>query len=379
MTDAKTPWHLPFKARFTLISKITITHVAKSKCKLAIHTAITWQSPQPFLIAPLITKRALEDLSTDALDLIDICSDQVRRLGAHSRTRKAITIFGPVGQLTSPLSLGPLPRSPTAPRIARHTLPSLVSELLLSLLESVLSTLMLAVISLLRLTAKTISAHTLLLLALALSLSLNTLSANLAAQSWWSDRRAVRFMARMGVGPDTVMAKAVYVRDMVEVSSPGALAGETNSTKLGTRSLPAYLRPAPSNGGGATEAEAENESPNPCYDAFAALLDSAMTGHSAAHLGHTQRSRWIDARDGIARKRHDLLVGLRMVDAVEREVVRAGWEEWIEDEAGRCEATEGLIMSADGEEGQGAVMDEVRAWYREYCGSCVRERGRYDL
>lgn len=42
ITDRKAPWYLPYSQDFTLLSKIVITHVAKSRCKLAIFTKVDW-------------------------------------------------------------------------------------------------------------------------------------------------------------------------------------------------------------------------------------------------------------------------------------------------------------------------------------------------
>lgn len=42
VVDKRTPWHLPFKNHFRLVGKIVITHISKSRCKLAIFTAIDW-------------------------------------------------------------------------------------------------------------------------------------------------------------------------------------------------------------------------------------------------------------------------------------------------------------------------------------------------
>lgn len=44
VTDRKTPWHLPYSQDFQLLSKIVITHVAKSKCRLAIYIKVDWAS-----------------------------------------------------------------------------------------------------------------------------------------------------------------------------------------------------------------------------------------------------------------------------------------------------------------------------------------------
>ena len=62
VTDKKTPWHLPYHKDFMLVSVIVITHVAKSKCKLAIYTKVGWSK------APAFSKSMKFPLST--LDII---------------------------------------------------------------------------------------------------------------------------------------------------------------------------------------------------------------------------------------------------------------------------------------------------------------------
>ena len=48
VTDRKTPWHLPYRQSFTLLSKIVITHVTKSRCRLAIYVQVDWLKPPGF-------------------------------------------------------------------------------------------------------------------------------------------------------------------------------------------------------------------------------------------------------------------------------------------------------------------------------------------
>lgn len=45
VTDKKTPWHLPKHNDFMLVSKVVITHVAKSKCKMTIYIRVDWSKP----------------------------------------------------------------------------------------------------------------------------------------------------------------------------------------------------------------------------------------------------------------------------------------------------------------------------------------------
>ena len=44
VTDRKTPWALPYAKHLSLLTKIVITHCAKSKCRLTIYTRVDWQS-----------------------------------------------------------------------------------------------------------------------------------------------------------------------------------------------------------------------------------------------------------------------------------------------------------------------------------------------
>jgi hypothetical protein len=48
LTDRRTPWSLPSSPKFSLVSKMVITHVAKSQCKLSIFTKVDWKE-QPLL------------------------------------------------------------------------------------------------------------------------------------------------------------------------------------------------------------------------------------------------------------------------------------------------------------------------------------------
>jgi hypothetical protein len=48
LTDRRTPWSLPSSQNFSLVSKIVITHVAKSQCKLSIYTKVDWKE-QPLM------------------------------------------------------------------------------------------------------------------------------------------------------------------------------------------------------------------------------------------------------------------------------------------------------------------------------------------
>ena len=74
-------------------------------------------------------------------------------------------------------------------------------------------------------------------------------------------------------------------------------------------------------------------------------------------------------RQRLGRHRHELLVGLRVVDRIEREVVKSEWEGWVREEAGRCRIVEHM----------GVVDDRNGTGYEDYCLSCEDEVSRLSV
>jgi hypothetical protein len=200
-----------------LVTKIVITHVAKTKCKLAIYTKVEW-SKAPAFSKGLVERQALDDLDLDAMDLVDVISDQVRKLGPQSRTKKAIHIFGHVGKQTS-VSLFAAGESGLSkrPQIKQRTLTSMVFETTSSLAESVASSLMIWAFAALKTIWSVCSANSIILSLLALSMFTNLFLSGKDTSEWWNERRAAKFMNRIGVGPNLMMSKAVYLKDLDDV------------------------------------------------------------------------------------------------------------------------------------------------------------------
>ncbi|OAF55262.1 SNF1-interacting protein [Pseudogymnoascus destructans] len=363
VSDYKTPWHLPHHAYFKLVKKIVITYVAKSRCKLAIFTAVQW-SHAPAFSKGLVERQATDDLDLDALDLADLVADQVRKLGPSARTSKAVQIFGHVGQQTS-VSLfssadGALP---SRHAIKQRTLGTMVWERTSSFLETAVSVIMMWTFALLRKAWSVASANSILLSLLALSVLANVFMSGKDASEWWTERGAARYMARLGVGPNTMMSKAVFIADLEDAVRVGW----------------------------------ESREESPCYSTFLTLTNttdldapfSASHSPSHSHSSYTPNSplvirsksstasarRLLTARQSLATQRFDLLVALRVVNRVERAVVQAEWEEWVRGEGGRCEALRRRVGSGGG---KGEVGKEALEWMfggedGGYCGSCWRE------
>ena len=145
-------------------------------------------------------------------------ADQVRYFAsAHGRTKKAIQIFGPVGlQTQSSLFAGndaPL-KAQLRRRMRRRTLTALTFESLGSLLESVASSAMQVAFDFVRWTWKTIDANMVLLALLAMSVVINAIFSSKDTSKWWRERKAGKFMVRLGIGPDLTMSKAIYLHEL---------------------------------------------------------------------------------------------------------------------------------------------------------------------
>ncbi|KAI9679749.1 MAG: SNF1-interacting protein [Caeruleum heppii] len=364
IADEKTPWYLPHHQDFRLLTKIVITHVAKSRCKLAIYTSLMW-SRQPLTFRGMIESQALHDLDIEARDLADVVTDQVRRLGPRSRTAKAIQIFGHVGHhsdTTMSPSINPgdgvtiqlLPSTlgkPRRPPRRRRTLTHLLLESLYSVTESIVSQFMIALFGFVRKLYKISSAHVFILALLGLSVLGNLLGSSRGVGQWWSERAAARFMGRLGVGPDLSMGRQVWLSDVLDDL------GSTNGT---------------------TTAGLED---NACYATFRSLISATSPPPSSASAsGHVATKMHRRTLSRLANQRHDILVALRVINTIEREVSRAAWESWAMAEVGKCQGLKQLVGSEDGGPKDGGANqvtmghkrdpEKIREWLEGYCGSC---------
>ena len=358
VSDRKTPWHLPNRKDFSLLSKVVITHVAKSKCKLAIYTKVDWATSKLPLASGMIKRAALQDMKTDALDLTDVLSDQVRRLvGVHGRTKKAVNIFGLVGQQTQ-VSEFAGSESPLNARLRRsrkrRTLTSIVLYNLGSLAETIAASVLQIIGNCIQWGWKTVTANSLILALLTFSIVGNLVFSSRNTSEWWRERRASRFMSKLGVGSDRTMSKAVYISDIGDL------------TVMDTSSSSSTL-----DGSGSS-----------CRNTFDNIMnlsespDSGSLGIASTRISHEPRAdRLKRTRQNLGSRRHDLLVAMRVVNSIEREVLKAEWEAWLVEENARC-LDLGSMLRKNKTNLEGEKRMEVARWHEIYCGSCERESAR---
>lgn len=228
VTHIKTPWHLPHSQAFRLVTKVVITHLAKSKCKLAVYTKADWSAAPPFA-KNMVQRQALGDAANDAEELAEAATEQVRKLGPHSRTKRAIQVYGNVGQQTAAVVFSPDAGAGAEAAAQRAVRPRTLTDMLLetgrSFLSSAITSVMMWAFAVVRRLFKIVSANRVILVLLAASAAYNLVVISQAGASWWVERRSARYMARLGVGPNLMMSRAIYLADLDEAAGARGLAG----------------------------------------------------------------------------------------------------------------------------------------------------------
>ncbi|KAK0621352.1 PH domain-containing protein [Bombardia bombarda] len=377
VTHIKTPWHLPHSNAFKLVTKVVITHVTKSRCKLAVFTKVDW-SKAPAFAKSMVQRQALGDAANDAEELAEVATDQVRKLGPHSRTKRAIQVYGNIGHQTQVVVFAPAAtgdgadgarKAPIRPR----TLTDMLVETGRSFMESAITSVMMWAFAAVRRLFKIVTANRLILVLLALSAAYNVIVVSQSSSAWWAERRAAKYMSRIGVGPNLVMSKAIYIADLEEAAQ-GSSVG--------------VVRPVGSQ----------------CYDTFQAIVnttdpDAPYTEAGRGFMSSTSKAtarRLRRTRQRLGSYRHDLLVAMRVVNGIETEMLQSEWENWLADEGARCEQARTMLHLGEGEgqaqgqaqsvlkgdvdDGEGGESekkrrrDALQGWYEEYCGSCESDQ-----
>ncbi|KAL5420289.1 hypothetical protein PMIN03_000115 [Paraphaeosphaeria minitans] len=348
VADRKAPWYLPGHDRFILLSKIVVSHVSKSRCKLAIYTKIDW-ARNPRFVKKLIERQGLQDMELEAQDLLDVVNDQVAKLGHNRNTGKVTSIFGQIGVATETVQVTaqdiPPPNRPRKFKLRPQTTGSFVAQFIGNIIVSIFSTLMSWILAVFAGLGKVISAHKLLVILLIISGGANLFHTSRDSWLWWNERNAANFMSRLGVGPTTVMSRSVYLRDLEESFV------NVNDTGMALH-LPA------------------DAATNKCHQTFTSLLTDPSTKPSTPLSPSIHAPRRLHrTRQNLGSHRHDLLVALRVVNRIEKEVVEAEYENWLLGETHKCQRVATML----GEDGR--KSKEVEGWVKGYCGDCESALG----
>ncbi|KAF2151055.1 hypothetical protein K461DRAFT_165751 [Myriangium duriaei CBS 260.36] len=363
VTSTKVLVNYPMSDRFFFIIKYVITHAAKSQCRLAVFHKIVWAHDTPLKRSKgLIERLARNNLEYEANELVSLAMEQVAKLGPNSNTNKAIHIFGHIGHATQPVHItaSDLPAYPGASskrKMRKYTLFSIYRHEAFRHVYKVLSIIFDVFDALMKFAMSTFSAHTVLVLLLAFSFTFNSWHSYRDSLTWWHERRATKFMARLGVRNNEAISRHIYIHDFEDLlERPTELNITTNVVS--------------------------SPSARSCRIAFNEILVSHDTGlfEKSARAVRAEK-RLHGTRDTLAGYRHDLLVALKVVNKVEKEVIRSAWEEWLLEESMKCKRMT-MLLAADGRKSAGArtngkattqPLKEISKELDSYCRGCREE------
>jgi hypothetical protein len=228
MTERKTAWFLPMNNFFTLVLKIVITHVTKSHCKLTLFTRLDW-SQTPFIGRGLIEHQANAFLESYAVSLADITSEQAARLGVQGGlgARRAANVFGPIGVNDQAIILqaSDLPPADLKGRrlLKYRPLPRMVMYAIRRVVITYFFVIIGWTFQIVEWVFGMVKANRVILLALIASLGFNMFFSSKDSWAWWQERKAGNYMSRLGVGPNAVMGRTVWLKDVEQFSQTGGL------------------------------------------------------------------------------------------------------------------------------------------------------------
>lgn len=366
VSDKKTPWYLPGHERFILHSKVVITHVHKARCKLAIYSKVDWKR-NPRFAKKLIERQGLQDMELEAQDLVDVVNDQVARLGHNRNTAKVTNIFGLIGVQTQAVQLTaqdiPPPNRPRKFKLRPQTTGSFIAQFVGNVIVSIISTIMSWILAIFAGLGNVVSTHKLLVGLLVLSGGANFIYTSKEGWASWNERSAVKYMSRLGVKPSISMTRSVYLADIEQSFLNPNETGIGLSVPLGSSADNKwYVVPHACVHGLRTPIDHNS------HQTFTHLLHNPSSSPSTNSplKPSTQSTRRLHrTRQNLGSHRHDLLVALRVVNRIEKEVVEAEYENWLLDETHKCDRVGKMIESSSkGKE------KEVEAWVEGYCGDC---------
>ncbi|KAK9241465.1 hypothetical protein V1525DRAFT_352136 [Lipomyces kononenkoae] len=369
VVDTHTPWNLPAADLFSQINRYVISYVSKSKCKLTIWSSTEWTISTP-VVQAFVQGPALDDLAGDAETLGMLINSDVRSLGVHGRTSKSIQLYGQVGKSTEPVENTVkdsqiLPLQDKGRRMiffSRRSFAYLVFKSVYRLLGLGITNIL---VMLFRAMGKVLSLAdgNWLILGIGLgSVLLNIFLAQLSAVAFWTERRAYNTLNEIGVRPNGILAKAVYLKDLNDYISGGtALAvNPAGACYSKFRSLSEFLTP----------------------DSPIEFVDASYSNDITQDVA---RRIWM-ARQKAGIERHQHIVALRVISKMEEELVSAEWSNWLHSEHMRCvellsretllNKDAGLHSMVVGTPDLGNMNMNATEWetvIREYCQSCDDE------
>ncbi|KAK9470660.1 uncharacterized protein V1510DRAFT_422401 [Dipodascopsis tothii] len=381
--DRRTPWNLPCAESFYQVNRYVITFVSRSTSRLAVWSGTEWRRQRPVLRA-LLRGIALDGMESDARIVGQLVTSKVRKMGVRGRTSKAILLYGQVGHSTAPAKvderglLKSLQDKDGRRVVFTHrSFGYLMVEKVVTMVEAGILNAIVVLVRSGQQVWSFFNGHWFIISVALVSLLLNGLLSSRASVAFWNERRANEMVSSLGVRPNGVLAKGVYLKDLDEYLSAGVdLAVDPHGR---------------------------------CYNKFRSTAETLvvgsplefMEGHYASSTHDSSMTRkmarrvWTQ-REKLSVQRHQYIVAIRMLNRLEKELLRAEWTNWLDSEHARCTmlrsnrkvlaaAKTAALANGPGDlldgEGSNRTAADIEALILDYCTSCDTEYrdGRHSL
>ena len=185
--------------------------------------------------------------------------DQVAKLGKHSKTNKAVDIFGSIGQQIQVPQIDTKVASSMATvapglgsrRPKKQSLLGLIMDDAFRRLIGIFNIVVDVLFGLGKGVLNVFTAHTILVTLLATSVLYNSWHSYRDGLVWYNERNAGKFMARIGVTPNPSMSKAIFLSDVETLITPSldndtlsAFSSSSDSTRTCRSTFSDHLTPS---------------------------------------------------------------------------------------------------------------------------------------
>jgi len=182
------------------------------------------------MLIGLIDHQAHAFLNAYANSLADIVTDQASRLGVQGSTsaRKAINVFGAIGEQTESMALQAADLAPAdlkgSKRMRYRSLPRLMLYATRRMAIATFFVILGWIVEFCKWGHKTVNANKIIILLLLGSAVMNAIYTGNWSWEWWQERNAAGYMAKLGVKPNLVMAKSIWIKDMDDIIATSSVA-----------------------------------------------------------------------------------------------------------------------------------------------------------
>lgn len=393
-------WTLP-QASFYTTKKYVIVKTSKSACKLSIWSSVEWLRSS--IIKNMTEPYILSKLKAEAKIIIHRVVKCRQQLGSRGGTMTAIRMFGKLGTSfdENNFDAKPLEKSETiiqdnANQIVlsqKSAIKSLL-EIGASLLVSILGDALMVSQKALKVVWNGIFSNKIILVALLASVLLNVFLAGRSTRDYWDVRFANSAIDDFELLPmsSTLLKRSISLSDLDDLIRNGTSFSSLphhHPTWTGTISGGYPQR-------WSTDDESDPMRTSLCYDRFRTLalettnfdgnfvertseaLEQPNILGSSSELVSTVRNRIHGFRSKIGVARNQLIIELRTLNRIEKELIMAEWQAWLFDEVSMCSRLlELFAVTGKSEEGKATNLGDKPVYFRKaltgYCASCATE------